>query len=764
MIKKYQLLLASVLLSGFISAQKVGLVLSGGGAKGITHIGVIKALEENNIPIDYIAGTSMGAIVGSMYAMGYTIDEMIEILKSEDFKHWSTGTIESKYIYYYRNVDPKPSIIEIKFRINHSDSTRVKSEIFPSNIVSPHQMNYAFMQLFAKATAASDGDFDKLFVPFRCVAADIYKKEAVIFRKGDLGDAVRASMSYPFMFKPIVVDGRLLFDGGIYNNFPVDVMRDDFKPDFIIGSTVAKNPKKPGENNIVEQITNMVMSKTDYTIPKEDGMVLHFDLEGVRTFDFSNVDELVKLGYDSTVAHIAEIKSRVARQAFADDVTEKRFAFRRTFPELKFQNVTIQGVDSLQKIYIEHVLHENCKDFNIDEFKEAYFDLISDDKISEVIPHATLNKKTGLFDLNLNVKIEPNLKLKIGGNISSSISNQAYVGLMYQNLTKFAQTAYVDAQFGRIYNGLGLGTRIDIPTTKNWYVKLALVFHKFNYFDAIQLFYADDRVANFSQTEGYGKLSVGFPLTMKGRMEFGAGFGALTDSYEDENLVTPSMNNDKSIYYIGSLFTRAETYTLNSPMYPTLGYNHSISLQLLGGDENFKPAAYPNQNVTNRTDLWVNGHLISDRYFRLSHKLTLGTYGEVVVSTRDFLQNYSATIIQSPAFRPTPHSRTVFNEAYSANQFAAVGLKPIYNITDQFHLRGEMYCFVPYKSIYRKDDNSAAYLRPFTSSHFIAETSAVFNFKTASIGAFVNYYSSSASRWNFGLNIGFLLFNNKFLE
>jgi len=199
-------------------------------------------------------------------------------------------------------------------------------------------------------------------------------------------------------------------------------------------------------------------------------------------------------------------------------------------------------------------------------------------------------------------------------------------------------------------------------------------------------------------------------------------------------------------------------------MYPTLGYNHSISLQLLGGDENFKPAAYPNQNVTNRTDLWVNGHLISDRYFRLSHKLTLGTFGEVVVSTRDFLQNYSATIIQSPAFRPTPHSRTVFNEAYSANQFAAVGLKPIYNITDQFHLRGEMYCFVPYKSIYRKDDNSAAYLRPFTSSHFIAETSAVFNFKTASIGAFVNYYSSSASRWNFGLNIGFLLFNNKFLE
>ena len=261
-----------------LNAQKVGLVLSGGGAKGITHIGVIKALEENNIPIDYVAGTSMGAIVGGMYAMGFTIDEMIQTIKSNDFKHWTTGEIDSNYKYYYRNADPKPNFVEISFNIHNIDSINLKSAILPTNIVSPRQMNYAFVPLTSQANAAAGGNFDKLFVPFRCVASDIYNKEAVVFRSGVLGDAIHASLSYPFMFKPVVIDGRLLFDGGIFNNFPVDVMRTDFKPDFMIGSVVANNPRKPDERDILMQIQNMIMSRTDYTIPKKEGVLLKFNM------------------------------------------------------------------------------------------------------------------------------------------------------------------------------------------------------------------------------------------------------------------------------------------------------------------------------------------------------------------------------------------------------------------------------------------------------------------------------------------------------
>lgn len=757
-----------ILITGILaslSAQKVGLVLSGGGAKGISHIGVIKALEENNIPIDYIAGTSMGAIVGGMYAMGYSPDEMIEIIKSKDFKRWSTGEVESSYKYYFRNADPKPSFVEIPFNINSIDSISLRSAILPTNLVSPRQMNYAFLPLTSQANAVAGGDFDKLFVPFRCVASDIYNKEAVVFRYGVLGDAIRASMTYPFMFKPMMIDNRLLFDGGIFNNFPVDVMRSDFKPDFMIGSVVANNPRKPDPRDIVMQIENMIMTRTNYHIPKKEGLTLKFEMPNVKLFDFSRVDELVQMGYDSVIKHLDEIKARVPRRVSAEEVAEKRKKFKSRFPQLKFQRVIVEGVDSLQRKYVEQVFHYQNDVFTLKDFKEAYFKLISDDKILEVVPHAIFNSATGNFDLTLNVKTQDHLKVLLGGNVSSSTSNQAYFGLTYQNLTEFAQTAYIDAQFGKVYNGLGLGTRIEVPSQKSWYMKLGLVYHKFDYLDGDQAFYVDNHTSNFTQNEFYTKLSIGFPVTMKGRLEFGVGYGALTDRYiQDRSVATAATKDDKSIFSLGSAFVRIENYTLNNLMYPTLGYYHTVSLQLIGGEESFKSGINPAADIPEINDVWVQCRAKLDRYFPLSSKFTLGTYGELTLSTRKLLQNYTVSLIQAPAFQPTPYTRTVFNEAFSANQFAAIGLKPIYNLTKDLHLRGEAYWFVPYQTINRAANNTAYLSTPFSSSQFLAETALVFNFKIASAGMFVNYLSSSSSQWNFGINIGFLLFNPKFTE
>ena len=154
--------------------QSVGLVLSGGGAKGIAHIGVIKALEDNDIPIDYITGTSMGAIVGGMYAAGYTTDEMMQLLQSKEFTKWSTGQVDEKLTYFFFKDEPRPAMFN--FAISPRDSTKTSS-ILPTSVISPLPMNFAFMELFSGYTAQCDGDFDKLFVPFRCVASDVYSKK-----------------------------------------------------------------------------------------------------------------------------------------------------------------------------------------------------------------------------------------------------------------------------------------------------------------------------------------------------------------------------------------------------------------------------------------------------------------------------------------------------------------------------------------------------------------------------------------------------------
>jgi len=760
--KKIILIIGWISIFSISNAQKIGLVLSGGGAPGIAHIGVIKALEENNIPVDYIAGTSIGAIIGGMYAMGMTPDEMIQIMKSNDFKNWMSGEVEPENVYYYRYADPKPDMIDLRLQINKQKTNHFKTRILPTYYISPGQMNYAFVPLCAQANAVVGGDFDKLMVPFRCVASDVYNKKAVVFRKGVLGDAIRASMTYPFMFKPITVDDKLLFDGGIFNNFPVDVMKNDYQPDYIVGSVVAFNPPKANEDDVVMQLQNMIITRTDYSLPSSDGLLLKFDLEKINVFDFSNVDELVQMGYDSVMKHMDEIKVRIHRRVTSEEMSQKRKAFRNKFPELKFDHIEVTGVDSLQKEYVKRTFQLNKNVFSLSSFKQSYFKLISDDKISEVIPHAVFSPVTGLFDLNLHVKTEDQLKVMLGGNISSSISNQAYMGLMYQNLTDYAQTAYIDAQFGKFYNGLAVGTRIEIPTQNNWYLKLAIVMHAFDYFEGNTYFYENDPTYSIQQKEAYSKISVGFPLAMKGRLEFGAGYGALADYYnQTSRQQNATSGNDKSTFSTGKLFGRIESNTLNDVMYPTKGFNYLASVQLFNGEESFQPANPPNVSFSDKPDDWMQCRVKFDQYYPVTSRFTLGTYGELDFSTSRLLQNYTVTLLQAPAFQPTPFSRTVFNGAFSANQFVALGLKLVYNFTDQLHIRGEAYWFMPYQSILRAPDNSAVYSRPFSTSQFMAESTLVYNFKLASAGLFVNY---NTGHWNVGLNIGILLFNPKFTE
>lgn len=214
------------------NAQKVAVVLSGGGAKGFSHIGVLKALEENNIPIDYIAGTSIGAIVGGLYACGYSPVEIERMMTAPEFRKWASGEIEGRYKYYYKRREPNASWISLPFEYKKK---RFKAKL-SFNLIPTHVMDITFMEILAAPSAAANYNFDSLFIPFRCVASDIESSKAVVFKDGQLSDAIRASMTVPFYFSPIRIDNKLLFDGGMYNNFPVDVAYRDFEPDLIIGS------------------------------------------------------------------------------------------------------------------------------------------------------------------------------------------------------------------------------------------------------------------------------------------------------------------------------------------------------------------------------------------------------------------------------------------------------------------------------------------------------------------------------------------------
>lgn len=756
-----------ITLTSVIQAQKVGLVLSGGGAKGLTHIGIIRALEENNIPIDYIAGTSMGAIIGSLYAMGYSPDDMEKLLKSEEFKRWYSGNIEEKYIYYFKKNPPTPEFINIRVSLRNP-LHKVKTQFLPSSVVNPLQMNLAFVQLFGQATAACQNNFDKLFVPFRCVASDVYNKRPIIFSKGDLGDAVRASMSFPAMFKPIEIDSILAYDGGIYNNFPVDVMMNDFHPDILIGSVVSSNPGKPKEGDIMGQLENMIMQKTNYEIPDSLGILMTFKYTDVNLMDFDRYDELHDNGYKRAIELMDSIKSRISRRSNYRILERRRMAYKKTLPELQFKKITIQGANDQQKRYIRKEFHAHDKDiFNFEDLRKGYFRLMSDNMISEIIPHVIYNPMDETFTLDLKVKMEDDLSLRVGGNVGSNGANQVYIGTTYHSLNNFAKELSVDGQLGQIYNNLQIAGRIDLPTNLPTSYRLVASLSSFNYQTQEKLFNKGNNPIFNQQKEKYLKLFVTLPFLSRQKAEFGIGIARLEDQYFQTNII--DFENDKrdiSNYTIFGGSVALDGNTLNSKQFATEGRRERLSAHIYTGRETFHVGANPEatDNSYKYIQSWLQLCYEIERYYPLSSNFTLGTYGKALYSSRNFSNNYRATMMQAGEFTPTAHSKITYNEAFRANQFIGAGVLPIYHLNSVFHIRTGLYGFAPIFPIMEDTSHKAYYGRIFSRFEYLGELSLVIRLPFGAISGYVNYYSSPKNNWNLGLTLGWQIFGNRFME
>lgn len=764
--KRFLLFLSVCLLFlPLVQAQKVGLVLSGGGAKGMTHIGIIRALEENNIPIDYITGTSMGAIIGSLYAMGYSPDDMEALLRSEDFKRWYSGQVEPKYGYYFKQNRATPEFFNIRF--SFKDSLHIKPQILPTSMVNPIQMNLVFLELFARATAACGGDFNRLFVPFRCVASDVYNKRPLIMRKGDLGDAVRASMSFPFVFKPIEIDSVLAYDGGIYNNFPTDIMREDFQPEVIIGSVVAANPGKPKENDLMSQLENMIMQKTDYTLPDSLGIIMTFKYDDVSLLDFDRLQELHDIGYDRTIGLMDSIKNRIHRRINAENVRLRRLVYRSNLPQFRFRDIYIEGANPQQQAYIRKEFHdEDHEVFTYEELKRGYFRLLSDNMISEIIPHVVYDFKSDLYSLYLKVKMEDNFSARMGGSVSTTSSNQIYLGLGYQNLNYYSKEITLDGQIGKVYNNAQLMAKIDLPTRVPTSYRLIASLSTFDYYKKDKLFSKNDKPSFNSKDERFVKLMVALPFLANKRAELSVGYGKLQDNYFQSNVINFDKDrSDKSIYNLLGGAIGFYGSTLNARQYATKGYFEKLVAQVFSGKEKFVPGNPTETSVAAKDrQSWLQISYMKYAYHTMSPKFTLGWMAEMLYSSKNFSENYTATMLQAADFSPTPHSKLMYNEAFRANQFLAAGVKPIFVFNDMFQLRSEFYGFMPIFPIKKNALNKAFYGKAFSRFEYMGEISMICQLPFGAISAYVNHYSSPKKEWNVGLTLGWQLFNYRFIE
>ncbi len=332
--KRLGVFVFALVLSCSLYSQSVGLVFSGGGAKCLAQIGVLKALEEHDIPIDYITGTSGGAIVGGLYASGYSVDDIIDIFASGVMDKYLKTSEECTAGYYAMEEPENATWFNAKFNLKPKFSYEV---IRPSLLISSN-INFGMMQFFAQASTACNNNFDSLMVKFRCVATSVNDNRPYVFRDGDLATAIRSSMAFPFVFEPVSYKGMVLLDGGMYDNFPMNVMVEDFNPDVIIGCLVSDNFPDAKADDIISVVQNVFMVDMDKDMP-ENSIIIEPAVLNIGLLEFDEVEQLVDSGYNACMEHIDEIVKRVNRRQTEVQRRERRNIFNYKKPPLLFYDI-----------------------------------------------------------------------------------------------------------------------------------------------------------------------------------------------------------------------------------------------------------------------------------------------------------------------------------------------------------------------------------------------------------------------------------------
>ncbi|MCF6297529.1 MAG: patatin-like phospholipase family protein [Flavobacteriaceae bacterium] len=313
--KKY-LIVIIFFISNIIFAQqeqqqntdiKVGLVLSGGGAKGYAHVGVLKVIEQTGVRIDYIAGTSMGAIVGGLYAAGYNAHQLDSILTVHDFSELTNDESPRRAYSFYQKKNKGKYAISLpinKWKVGLPKSISKGQSLF--NLLSQLTEHVHHVK-----------DFSKLSTPFFCIATGLETGEEVVLDNGFLPEAIRASSSFPTVYAPVEIDGKILVDGGIVNNYPIDRLKSK-GVDYIIGVDVQgklfDNDKLTSAPLILMQIVGYQMYQNLSEKIKMTDLYLKPDISTYNNFSFALGKKIIKTGEDIASEHITELKRIASKQ------------------------------------------------------------------------------------------------------------------------------------------------------------------------------------------------------------------------------------------------------------------------------------------------------------------------------------------------------------------------------------------------------------------------------------------------------------------
>lgn len=504
-----------------VARPRICLVLSGGGARGAAHAGVLEALEKLHIPVDCIAGTSMGAIVGGLYAAGMTPEEIEAQMNRPAIQDDMANVTPRSRLSYKEKQDQLKYLLRIEF--GYADG----HYFFPKGIVSGSAPGRVLNALTLAQEPSTD--FDKLPIPFRAVATDIETGDMVVLDHGSLADAIRASLSVPGLYPPVNIDGRLLVDGGLSRNLPVDVAR-KMGADVVIAVNISTPLQKGDELNDVISVSLQVVKlygiqnvrESIATLTSKD-VLLQPELGDIGATDFSRMGEAVKLGEQQSYEQLSKLTDlQLSPEAYA----EYRRQYRRVLPppgSIAFVDVSANGDISPELISARFGVKpgspwslQAINDGLRNVYDLGYFQRVD----------AVLDRKgdaTGI-DLVVQPKVWQPSYLQFGLHISDDFEGDSN----YELLGSYA-VSEVDALGAEWRNQFEIGktrlyyTELYQPLT---YTDTVFVAPNFEYLDdTFDLFSGQDRVAEYGTLYPHGGVDLGWRLGDAGEARLGLQYG-----------------------------------------------------------------------------------------------------------------------------------------------------------------------------------------------------------------------------------------------
>ncbi len=505
---------------------KIGLVLSGGGARGFAHVGVIRVLEENHIPVDYIAGASMGALVGALYATGKTPDEMEQLIETLDWAELLRGKPAFDALSYRRKEDRRnlPGAITLGGKGAQLN--------LPGSLNPGHEIGLVIDRLMLPY--GDNTNFDELPIPFHAVATDLVKAETVVLQDGSLAHALRATMAIPGVFAPVELNGAILADGGILNNIPTDVAK-QMGADIII---VVNIETQLGDRSTLQDLVG-ILGQTYYVATIENSrrslrqadFIIAPDLENYTMFDFTKGKEIVKLGYTGAQTKVALLKSLALDDAaWTRHLAERRAKER---PDIKVapEFLAIEGTtDRSAKHNLERELAGKYENKPINEpILEADLTRLTGTERFDNIGYGTTrrNEETGLL-IHVYDPIERTARstvLQVGIDVNNSETDDVNFNARAR-LTLFD----VGGEGSEWRNDFSVGSRTLLATEFFRPFGRGRIFVAPNAFfeDRKVNFYEDgDRLAEYSFRTAQAGIDLGYTTSRSSELRLGYSIGHL---------------------------------------------------------------------------------------------------------------------------------------------------------------------------------------------------------------------------------------------